>query len=151
MKKKIRIVIYVKQSKFCNEKDSIGNQIDLILEYIKIHYPKNTYEVEIETFVDTGFSENTVSDRPQFHKMLQRERKQSFDILIVDRIDRISENMEDFSKLIKELRKLHTNLISIKGQFNMNETYEKFNKQISEVKTKIIKGLGILLWKRKYE
>ena len=78
-------------------------------------------------------------DRPGFQKMLKRERKQSFNVLAVYRLDRLGRNMEDFLNLTDELRKLHTNLISVKEQFDMNKADEKFNKQISEIEAEIIK------------
>ncbi len=138
MKKKIRIAIYARQAKLCNEKSYIDNQINLILRYINVHYPKTKYEAEIEIFVDAGFSGRTI-DRPGFQKMLKRERKQSFNVLAVYRLDRLGRNMEDFLNLTDELRKLHTNLISVKEQFDMNKADEKFNKQISEIEAEIIK------------
>ncbi len=117
MKKKIRIAIYSRKSKYSDKGDSVGNQIELALEYIKLHYPETEYEVEIEIFEDEGFSGGTI-DRPQFQKMLKREREYRFDVLIAYRLDRISRNIADFSNLMNELNKLHTDFVSIKEQFD---------------------------------
>lgn len=117
MKKKIRIAIYSRKSKYSDKGDSVGNQIELALEYIKVHYPETEYEVEIEIFEDEGFSGGTI-DRPKFQKMLKREREYRFDVLIAYRLDRISRNIADFSNLMNELNRLHTDFISIKEQFD---------------------------------
>ena len=117
MKKKIRIVIYSRKSKYSDKGDSVGNQIELALEYIKIHYPDDQYEVEIEMFEDEGFSGGNI-DRPQFQQMLSIERAKPFDVLICYRLDRISRNISDFSNLMNELTKFHTDFVSIKEQFD---------------------------------
>lgn len=117
MKKKIRIVIYSRKSKYSDKGDSVGNQIELAQEYIKAHYPKTEYNVEIEIFEDEGFSGGNI-DRPQFQKMLKEEREKPFDVLIAYRLDRISRNIADFSNLMNELNRLHTDFVSIKEQFD---------------------------------
>lgn len=117
MKKKIRIVIYSRKSKYSDKGDSVGNQIELAQEYIKAHYPKTEYNVEIEIFEDEGFSGGNI-DRPQFQKMLKEEREKPFDVLIAYRLDRISRNIADFSNLMNELTRLHTDFVSIKEQFD---------------------------------
>lgn len=117
MKTKKRIVIYSRKSKYTNTGDSVGNQIELAQEYIKTHYPKTEYDVEIEIFEDEGFSGGNI-DRPQFQKMLKIERENPYDVLIAYRLDRISRNIADFSNLMNELTKLHTDFISIKEQFD---------------------------------
>lgn len=50
--------------------------------------------------------------------MLEAERNNPFDVLICYRLDRISRNITDFSALINELTKYHTDFISIKEQFD---------------------------------
>lgn len=117
MKKKIRIVIYSRKSKYSDKGDSVGNQIELALEYIKIHYPEEDFDVEIEIFEDEGFSGGNI-ERPNFQEMLKREREKPFNVLICYRLDRISRNIADFSNLMNELMKFHTDFVSIKEQFD---------------------------------
>lgn len=62
-------LIYSRKSKYSDKGDSVGNQIELALEYIKIHYPDDQYEVEIELCEDEGFSGGNI-DRTQFQQML---------------------------------------------------------------------------------
>ncbi len=117
MKSKLRIAIYSRKSKYTGKGDSIGNQIELSQEYIRMNYPNSQYEVETEIYEDEGFSGGNIN-RPQFQKFLEDERKSPYDVLICYRLDRISRSISDFSSLISELTKLNTNFISIKEQFD---------------------------------
>lgn len=117
MKKKIRIALYSRKSKYTDKGDSVGNQIELIKEYIKKNYPKDEYETEIVIYEDEGFSGGNI-DRPQFQKFLAEEEKEPYDILICYRLDRISRNIANFSNLMEELTKKNTSFISIKEQFD---------------------------------
>ena len=117
MKEKITIIIYSRKSKYTGIGDSIGNQIELCKNYIKVHYPKEKYDVEIIVFEDEGFSGGT-TDRPQFQEMFQLIQKKYINVLICYRLDRISRNIADFSRLIEELSKHNISFISIKEQFD---------------------------------
>ena len=117
MKKKIRIAIYSRKSKYSDKGDSIGNQVELAKEYIKNTYPSDEYDVEIIIYEDEGFSGGNI-DRPRFQQFLEEERIRPFNVLISYRLDRISRNISDFSSLMDELNELNTSFISIKEQFD---------------------------------
>ena len=117
MKKKLRIAIYSRKSKYSEKGDSIGNQIELAKEYIKKNYPENEYEIQTTIFEDEGFSGGNI-ERPKFKQFLEEEKENPFDILISYRLDRISRNIADFSSLMNELNKLNTSFVSIKEQFD---------------------------------
>ncbi len=117
MKKKLRIAIYSRKSKYSDKGDSIGNQIELAKEYIKKNYPENEYEIQTTIFEDEGFSGGNI-ERPKFKLFLEEEKENPFDILISYRLDRISRNIADFSSLMNELNKLNTSFVSIKEQFD---------------------------------
>ena len=86
------------------------------MDYIKLHYPKESYVVETVIYEDEGFSGGSF-DRPKFKKFMIEEKEKPYDVLICYRLDRISRNIADFSNLINELSKLNTSFISIKEQF----------------------------------
>ncbi len=117
MKKKIRIAIYSRKSKYSDKGNSCQNQIDLAMKYVESHYPANEYDVEIVIYEDEGFSGGNI-DRPEFQKMLKEEYENPFNVLICYRLDRISRNIADFSNLMSEITKLHTDFVSIKEQFD---------------------------------
>lgn len=116
-RKKIRIAIYSRKSKYSDKGDSVGNQIEIAKEYIKMHFPEEEYDVEIVIYEDEGFSGGSF-DRPQFKMFLEDERRYPYNILICYRLDRISRNIADFSALMNELNDLETSFISIKEQFD---------------------------------
>lgn len=95
----------------------VGNQIELSLEYIKVHYPENEYDVTILIFEDEGFSGKNV-DRPHFKEMLKLILENKINVLICYRLDRISRNIADFASLINELVEHKVDFISIKEQFD---------------------------------
>jgi len=117
MKNKIRIAIYSRKSKYTDKGDSIGNQIELAREYINTHYPSDKYDVEIKEYEDEGFSGGNI-DRPHFQEFLKDQNKNPYDVLICYRLDRISRNIADFSKLMEELTTVNTSFVSIKEQFD---------------------------------
>lgn len=114
---KLRIAIYSRKSKYTDKGDSIGNQIEIAKEYIKLHYPDDIYDIEIIVYEDEGFSGKSF-DRPKFREFLKDEREKPYNILICYRLDRISRNIADFSNLINELSQLETSFVSIKEQFD---------------------------------
>ncbi|MCL2860742.1 MAG: recombinase family protein [Oscillospiraceae bacterium] len=114
---KTKIAIYSRKSKYTEKGESIGNQIELAKEYIRINYLNININVDVHIYEDEGFSGGTL-DRPQFKKMIQDARNKYFNILICYRLDRISRNIADFSGLINELSELDISFISIKEQFD---------------------------------
>ena len=117
MKKKIRIAIYSRKSKYSDKGDSVGNQVEISMKYIEEHFPSDEYDVEIVIFEDDGFSGGNI-DRPRFKEFLIEENKNPFDILICYRLDRISRNIAHFSSLMNYITELGTSFVSIKEQFD---------------------------------
>ena len=115
MKKKVRIAIYSRKSKYSDKGDSVGNQVEIAMKYIEEHYKSDEYEVEILIFEDDGFSGGNI-DRPKFKEFLIEENRKPFNILICYRLDRISRNIADFSSLMNQI--LGTSFVSIKEQFD---------------------------------
>lgn len=117
MKKKITIVIYSRKSKYSDKGDSCGNQLELGMEYIKIHYPENEYDVTTLVFEDEGFSGKNI-DRPRFKEMIELILQNKINVLICYRLDRISRNIADFASLINILSEHNVDFVSIKEQFD---------------------------------
>lgn len=110
------IAIYSRKSRFTGKGESINNQIDLCLSYITttfgISYAQNAI-----IFEDEGFSGGNIN-RPDFQKMMEAAHKLQFKAIVVYRLDRISRNISDFSRLIEELGRLKIDFISIREQFD---------------------------------
>ena len=110
------IAIYSRKSKFTGKGESIGNQVELCKEYIRVHYGDTALENAI-VYEDEGFSGGNLN-RPGFKKMMDAARSRKLSAIIVYRLDRISRNISDFSGLIEELSHLNVAFVSIKEQFD---------------------------------
>ena len=108
------IAIYSRKSKFTGKGESIGNQVELCKEYIRMHYGESQ---SIVVYEDEGFSGGNLN-RPDFKKMMDAAKKRKFKAIIVYRLDRISRNISDFAGLIEELSYLDIAFLSIKEQFD---------------------------------
>jgi len=110
------IAIYSRKSRFTGKGESIGNQVELCREYIRLNYSAEAADTAI-IFEDEGFSGGNVN-RPAFQKMLRAARDHQFSAIVVYRLDRISRNISDFSTLIEELSRLDVAFISIRERFD---------------------------------
>ena len=110
------IAIYSRKSKFTGKGESIGNQIDLCREYIRLHSGDAAANAAL-IFEDEGFSGGNLN-RPAFRQMLKAARAHELSAIVVYRLDRISRNISDFSALIEELSRLGVAFISIREQFD---------------------------------
>ncbi|MBQ3010616.1 MAG: recombinase family protein [Oscillospiraceae bacterium] len=110
------IAIYSRKSKFTGKGESIGNQVELCKEYVRMHYGEAALE-KVEIFEDEGFSGGNLN-RPDFKKLMDAARKRKFRAVIVYRLDRISRNVSDFAGLIEELARLDIDFVSIREQFD---------------------------------
>ena len=110
------IAIYYRKSKFTGKGESIGNQVELCKEYIKVHYGEEALRDAV-IYEDEGFSGGNLN-RPAFKEMMTAVKKRKHKAIIVYRLDRISRNISDFSGLIEELSYLNVAFISIREQFD---------------------------------
>ncbi len=108
--------VYSRKSKFTGKGESIGNQIELCKEYVRVHDGDAAAD-SIIVYEDEGFSGGNLN-RPAFQKMMEAAKQRKFKAIIVYRLDRISRNVSDFSGLIEELARLDIAFISIKEQFD---------------------------------
>ena len=111
-----RIAIYSRKSKFTGKGESIGNQVELCREFIRLHM-SDAREEDILVFEDEGFSGGNL-DRPDFKRMMKAARSHELRAIVVYRLDRISRNISDFSTLIEELGRLDVAFLSIREQFD---------------------------------
>ena len=110
------IAIYSRKSKFTGKGESIGNQVELCREYIRIHYGEGALK-NIAVYEDEGFSGGNLN-RPDFKRMMDDAKNHRFRAIIVYRLDRISRNISDFAGLIESLSRMDIAFVSIKEQFD---------------------------------
>lgn len=125
----MNIAIYSRKSKITDKGESIENQIELCTKYIESHYNNvdNVYKYE-----DEGFSGKNI-ERPQFKSMMIAAKHKKFSVIICYRLDRISRNITDFSKLVDELKTLGIDFVSIKEQFDTTSPMGRAMMYISSV------------------
>ena len=131
MKEAGQIVIYSRKSKFTGKGESIENQIEMCRQYIRMQFGEKAAENAL-VYEDEGFSGGTL-ERPQFKKMMADAKKNSFQAIVVYRLDRISRNIGDFAKLIEELKGMKIDFISIKEQFDTSSPMGRAMMYISSV------------------
>ena len=108
------IAIYSRKSRFTGKGESVGNQIELCRQYLRVHEPDAP---EPEIFEDDGFSGGDLN-RPAFRRMMRAAEAGRFRMLIVYRLDRISRSIGDFTALIERLAQLNVAFVSIREQFD---------------------------------
>lgn len=94
------IALYSRKSKFTGKGESIGNQVELGKEYVRVHFGDAAVD-KIVVYEDEGFSGGNLN-RPAFKRMMDAAKKRQFKAIIVYRLDRISRNVSDFSGWLKE-------------------------------------------------
>ncbi|MDO4273081.1 MAG: recombinase family protein [Eubacteriales bacterium] len=109
------IAVYSRKSKFTGKGESIENQIGMCRKYIETHHGPESLP-RIRVYEDEGFSGGTLN-RPQFKSMIQDAKDGKICEIIVYRLDRISRNIGDFSRLIEELQKMDITFVSITENF----------------------------------
>lgn len=110
------IAIYSRKSKYTGKGESIGNQVDLCREYIRVHYGDEAAEKAI-VFEDEGFSGGNMN-RPAFRRMTAQMERGEISTLVVYRLDRVSRNVSDFSGFIDNLNRRDIVFVSIREQFD---------------------------------
>ena len=104
----MRVAIYARKSKYTGVGESIGNQIEMCKQYINNMNLQE--EPEVKIYEDEGYSGKNLS-RPNFQEMMRDNERQSFDIVIVYRLDRISRSVCDFMTLIEKYNETNTKFI----------------------------------------
>ena len=110
------IAIYSRKSKYTGKGESIGNQVELCREYIRLHFSDRDAEQAI-VFEDEGFSGGNMN-RPAFQRMMEQIEKGEIKALVVYRLDRVSRNVSDFSGMIENLKQKDITFVSIREQFD---------------------------------
>ena len=126
-----KFAIYSRKSKFTGKGESIGNQIELCKQNIRLSYPDVT-EDDIIIFEDEGFSGGNTR-RPQFQEMLKLCRKKQIRCIVCYRLDRISRNVSDYSALIEELGNLDVSFVSINEKFDTSTSMGRAMMYIASV------------------
>ena len=103
----VKIAIYSRKSKFTGKGESINNQIETCIEYVKREPAYKDLNISDDDFLiyeDEGYSGKNIN-RPQFQRMMEDMRNKKFGILVFYRMDRISRSVADFHTLVNEFER----------------------------------------------
>lgn len=110
------IAIYSRKSCVTDTGESIVNQINMCKEYVFAHVDK-CENCNLIVYRDEGFSAKN-TDRPEFKKMMKDAEDKRFSYIVCYRLDRISRNVGDFSKLVEKFKEMGVSFICVKEQFD---------------------------------
>lgn len=111
---KEKVALYIRVSTHHQiDKDSLPFQRKELINYAKYILGIDDYEI----FQDAGYSGKD-TDRPAYQDMMARVRAREFTHLLVWKLDRISRNLMDFTKMYEELKDYNITFISKNEQFD---------------------------------
>ena len=93
-----KAVLYARFSSDLQKDRSIDDQLALC----QIHAKRENLKV-VATFADRAKSGATLFDRPQLWELMQAAKRQEFDVVVVEALDRLSRDQEDLPGIYKRL------------------------------------------------
>lgn len=126
-----KFAIYSRKSKYTGKGESIGNQVEMCIDYIRYNY-NATSDEQILIYEDEGFTGANIN-RPGFKRMMKDAKQKKFSNIVCYRLDRISRNSSDFCILIKELKDLGIKFISVKDRFDTESPMGQAMMMVSSV------------------
>lgn len=145
--KKEKAALYIRVSTHHQiDKDSLPYQKKELVNYAKFILGIDDFEI----FEDAGYSGKD-TDRPAYQDMMKRVRDGEFTHILVWKLDRISRNLMDFTKMYEELKDYDVTFISKNEQFDtstaMGEAMLKIILVFAELERKLTaeRVYGIML------
>ena len=106
---KKRVFIYMRDSKEEREKRFEKYSIERQTERLKT-YAENQQWTEVKIFTDTEYSGSDI-ERPALQEMIDQIKDDQVDVLLVDRMDRLSGSKHEMDNLLKLLSEHHCTLV----------------------------------------
>lgn len=105
----IRVALYARYSTDKQDKTSIEDQ----LRQMKALCDKNGWQI-VETYHDAAKSSRTLHNRPGLHRLMADMRHKRFNMIMVEKTDRLSRKLGDSGKLFEEMTFLDVTLFSLR-------------------------------------
>lgn len=116
MTKTKRAVFYARVS--TEEQAKEGFSIQAQVEEIRAYANTNNMQV-VDEYIDEGASGKSISGRPQMKRLLENLRDNTFDVVIIYKIDRIARKSKDAMEIADLCDKANVSLLSLKENFDM--------------------------------
>jgi site-specific DNA recombinase len=130
-RQRVRCAIYTRVStsdQGNGEFSSIDNQRESAEAYIASQASAGWTALDTR-YDDAGFSGGTMS-RPALERLLRDVESGLVDIIVVQRLDRLSRSLLDFTKLVQHLEKLDVGFVSTTQHFDTSSSMGKFTLNI---------------------
>ena len=97
----------------------------------------------VEIYTDAGLSAKKDSHRPSLEKLMQDAEAGSFDIVVVDKIDRFYRHLHGLLTALDQLNKNHVGFVSVQEQLDFTSTWGKLTLTVLGMLAEIyIQNLG---------
>ena len=118
MKDRIKVAVYCRVSTEKNEqKDSLKNQIDYFISFIKNSDNLSLYKI----YYDEGVTGTSTKKRIKFNEMMKDASNGKFETILTKEISRFARNTLDSIKFTRELNELGVNVIFINDGINTKD------------------------------
>lgn len=116
---KKRVATYMRDSKEEREKKFEKYSIERQTERLKT-YAENQQWTEVKIFTDTEYSGSDM-ERPALQELIDQIKDDQVDILLVDRMDRLSDSNHEMDSLLKLLSDHHCTLVCCEEETDTSE------------------------------
>lgn len=122
------IAIYCRKSIYSDKSDSVKNQEQMCLDFIKLRFPN----AETITYTDEGFT-GANTTRPNLNRLIADIRAEKVNSLVVYQLDRLSRSVRDFAEIYDLLEKHKVSFLSVKENLDTSSPMGKAMMYITTV------------------
>lgn len=122
------IAIYCRKSIYSDKSDSVKNQEQMCLDFIKLRFP----DAETITYTDEGFT-GANTTRPNLNRLIADIRAEKVNALVVYQLDRLSRSVRDFAEIYDLLEKHKVSFLSVKENLDTSSPMGKAMMYITTV------------------
>lgn len=115
---KKRVCAYARVS---TEEESQMNSYEFQISYYREKIMKNPDWILVDIYSDQGITGTSAAKRPGFQQMISDCQAGEIDIILVKSVSRFARNIEECLFYIRELKKLHVNVIFEKEAINTKD------------------------------
>lgn len=122
------IAIYCRKSVYSDKSDSVKNQEQMCLDFIKMRFP----DAETITYTDEGYT-GSDTHRPNLNRLIADIRAEKIDSLVVYQLDRLSRSVRDFAEIYDLMEKHKVSFLSVKESLDTSSPIGKAMMYITTV------------------
>ncbi|MBN1887651.1 MAG: recombinase family protein [Thermoflexales bacterium] len=101
-----------------------GHSLDAQIAHIKAYVTAQGWHLA-QVYTDAGISAKKGSQRPAYEQMLADARANSFDIVVVDKIDRFSRHLSSLLSALDQLNEANVSFVSVQEHLDLTTPWGK--------------------------